>query len=236
MQDFVTIFQQVGLPLEISATPFAVRDDRIFQLTIDPKRKYTPERFRIFYGDTENLIVIVAIDHKYHQLILRVKEPRRRFVDRVYDPQINNYKEIERFTQPFIRNYLMGMDEKHLFISELPRNGAINTVRDAHRILKPTIVLEREVRAKIIRQGEWFFLPLTASEREDLETKLQNMIPQKNVPIGKSRNPHVAELYLDPYVKGKVVHAQHETVTFGEWHRVIQNTELREGNRLKWID
>lgn len=67
-------------------------------------------------------------------------------------------------------NLLCGHDERHWFVATVPPGAS--SVEAAKEALKPAIVQERQVRAKLsakkrnnrknaafVRQGEWFFLP-----------------------------------------------------------------------------
>ena len=64
-------------------------------------------------------------------------------------------EELVLTTDDSSRKYLMGMDEKHLFICQIPETErVVNKVVGAHRGLKP-----KEIRgAKEKRQGEFFFV------------------------------------------------------------------------------
>lgn len=250
MQQISKYFAKAHLPIDISNRPIVnvrgTNSDAIFQMTIDSGKK---ERFRIFKGHG-NDVCVLDCDQKKEQVLLFVKEPKRKFTEIRWDNEKGRNVEIQRETPDSIRHYLVGMDERHLFISELPaRHGKINTIVDAHRILKPHEVKDGKKRkdAKIARQGEWFFIEATLNESEQIKYHLKSYgkidVTQKNAPIGGRNRPHLAEklLHFDDmtFVKGKIRHVDHKTLEFFTWHRVFRNTEnVRNGDRhvQNWVD
>jgi hypothetical protein len=98
------------------------------------------------------------------------------------------------------RTFLLGMDERQLFMTQVNRN--ITTVAAAHASLKtPTVTFfEGKADGKTIRQGEWFFVNLPTDEMEGLELaiKKNQVSPLKKVPIGnfagrRGGKPHTAD-------------------------------------------
>lgn len=109
------------------------------------------------------------------------------------------------------RHFLMGKDERQLFICQLPK--AATTVRAAHDSLKnPTVTMaEGQLQGKTTRQGEWFFFQPLQDEIDVIEAALKNKtaILEKKVPIApfesgsrlggskrvrqSSGNPHTAD-------------------------------------------
>jgi hypothetical protein len=80
---------------------------------------------------------------------------------------------------------LMGLDERQLFIAELPRG--VSTVMGAHRILKGgDVTLAEGSGIKTVRQGEWFFLEASEEENRRIEEGLTKnwLILERDVPIG----------------------------------------------------
>lgn len=70
--------------------------------------------------------------------------------------------------------FLCGHDERHWFVAAVPENRAVSTVRTAMEALKPPAVQLLQDRLRVrpknrnrrrneafIRQGEWFFIPVT---------------------------------------------------------------------------
>ena len=173
------------------------------------------EYFRIWPGADTNKIQVVNIDKDLSQLVLMVHEGARTFEENVgwravRDAKLANQNDwvgelvrahglrradirvrkgdivsVVRKTSPQKRHFLCGVDERQLFICQLPR--AVSTVRGAHAVLKTTDVLFAEGRAaKVVRQGEWFFLEPSKEERKLIEDGIQKKLltVEKTVPIG----------------------------------------------------
>ena len=164
------------------------------------------------------------------------------------------------------RYYLCGIDERQLFIAQVPKH--ITTVAMAHKELKGATVETADGKApgRTIRQGEFFFLNLSPEElralNEDIRKK--RAIVKSKIAIGEaighpSANPHTADeliSYTAPvlehgfpvnrernvYVRGSVRHRDHATVKFGSWRKVLKNNEAeldgarRGSNGIFWID
>lgn len=167
-------------------------------------------------------------------------------------------------TSSLKRHYLCGMDDRQLFIAQL-RNG-VSTVANAHASLKsPTVTFaEGKAPGRTKRQGEWFFVNPTKEELSQLKDliKAKTLPIRKNMPIGAVEvgrhvqpvgNPHTAEEIVvitaseggalgvsargrEMYVRGKVRHKDHPTVSFSEWRKVIRNREASGGSGINWID
>jgi hypothetical protein len=138
---------------------------------------------------------------------------------------------------PISGRYLCGHDERHWFVAEVPFSRQTQTVRGAMEALKPAAILREQRRhglrrrlhrrktAAYVRQGEWFFVPhpnlAVVADRVQMRGQLRR---------GQGK-PHTAEwLYRTAdgqqvYVRGRVQHADHQTIVFEDWHRVFQNTE-----------
>lgn len=181
---------------------------------------------------------------------------------------------IRRSTTDRKRHFLMGRDERQLFMCQLPR--ACTSVQEAHSCLKaPTVrMFEGKAEGKTIRQGEWFFVNIPQEVRDQIEdaVKHSRLAIRKKVNIGtvitRVGKPHTADelVVFDPdnnggvgqraggtvedvrngtrhqaavFVRGSVRHADHETVYFAQWRRVIKNQERNEGQSSfggRWID
>jgi len=258
MQDLKRWFDKARVPVKIEKKPLgsitnSVNNQDIFQMTVDTRGKENKrEYFRIYYGHPKNDIRVVDTDSKNQQVILLVNEPEREYTVRTWDRIKADWVFHTQKSPNFLRKYLMGMDESHLFIAELPRNlGPINKIKDAHKILKPDIVLEKEKNTKRIkRQGEWFFIPVTIKECELID-KNSNLI-EKKISIGtnswRSRNSHVADQLINirenQFVSGKITHVEHKTLKLQGWFKVLRNNETRTSaisgtnifNGVKFID
>jgi hypothetical protein len=246
------------------------------------------EVFRIYPGHADNRIQVVARDKGIGQLVLMVQELSREFWTPVSYTIDKNIKaalgkkmtlvaarkecgvtrpirkagktfEVFQKTPGSVRHYLLGFDERQLFIAQLPR--AVTTVSEAHASLKsaPVTLAEGKV-GKATRQGEWFFLDVTPEDlvRINAATKKNLILKKQAIGIHAGRhggNPHVADELLvirentlehgftvrarsEVYVRGSIRHVDHKTVTFTKWKKVLVNNEGAVGNipGIGWID
>ncbi|MBX9792237.1 MAG: hypothetical protein K2Y37_25320 [Pirellulales bacterium] len=140
---------------------------------------------------------------------------------------------------PISRRFLCGHDERHWFVASLPVDRQTMTVRGAMESLKPALVLREQKRlgvkhrrhrrktAAYVRQGEWFFLPRPMMHVGDRAVRHGQLVREG----GK---PHRVEWLYRPegtdqsFVRGAVSHPDHETIRLQVWHRVVQNTEVRQ--------
>ncbi|MCA9213567.1 MAG: hypothetical protein KDB27_10905 [Planctomycetales bacterium] len=173
--------------------------------------------------------------------------------------------------------YLCGHDERHWFVAGIPESAPVGTVRQAKEALQPRAVQNavaqksvsgrarnRRKNAAFIRQGEWFFLPVT-----DMAINESLLLTNEPLSRGNGGKPHWAEfcyrtggevVYVcnrrpngvttneyrkilsgnnnakkwgwqmmrrNPgvYVRGRIRHPDHNTITLHGWHRVVMNTE-----------
>ncbi|MDF2695018.1 MAG: hypothetical protein K0S65_3401 [Labilithrix sp.] len=167
---------------------------------------------------------------------------------------------IVRFTRGSTRHMLVGRDERQLFMCELPR--PCTSVRQAHEALRTPAARSRSRSAldQPIRQGEWFFLPVTGPEIDELETAIRKsrvVVRRKtsiNSVIPRAGKPHIADEIavvvrrsglpdrsLEPrvYARGAIRHADHKTIHIRQWRRVLRNLEVDQGRSPfggTWID
>lgn len=304
-ETLVKQFKKVGLILKITNTPigFTTNND-IFQMDIGRKVAGTrrTEWFEIWAGHDNNKIQILDIDHKFNQILLLVHEPERFFeteeikrkdwkksLEEVADERRNilenersiTFKEtktkfiITEKTPSDVRHFLMGVDERQLFVAQLTKG--VTNINEARKQLGSTVKFHEGVRKMSPkRQGEWFFLKATQEQEDDIELLLnKNKVwIEKKVNIGvyagRSRgNPHTAdELVVIPnipgfiesskiskcskkdfvpsnypirnteiYVRGKIRHIDHKTITYKHWYQVVLNNEGDTSSATQsWID
>ncbi len=212
-------FSTAGLSLVVEKQPLILRHSaEVVQLDIGQADRH--ERFRLFLGNARNRVDVTATDRAQRQLVLVVDEPVR------------------------TRHFLCGRDEAHLFIAQLPR--PIANIVDAHEALAPEIPDEYR-RGIVRRQGEWFFVPVTATERAEL-----NLVSPRDTRAGgiaevarirRHGRQHVAtEVYVrEPglriYARGQVWHPDHKPLSLRGWHRVLLNREpLERIPAVRWCD
>ena len=224
----VKSFEKVGLVLKITDEPIGrTTNDDIFQMDVGRKVSGTrrTEWFEIWPGHVDNKIQILDVDNKLNQILLLVHEPERVFEteefkhkgyrksldqqsdDRRYE--LNelglNFKEtktkfiiIEK-TSPVVRHFLMGVDERQLFVAQLV--GSSSNINEARKQLGSTVKFHEGVRKMSPkRQGEWFFLRATRDQEDIIELFIQKnkawVIKKANIGEYAGRasgNPHVAD-------------------------------------------
>jgi hypothetical protein len=262
-QNLIRPFADARLRLDLPTRPFAATNEAIFQMDIHRARG--GERFRLWPGDASNSIRVTDLDRGRRQLVILVQEAARAFEERIQkrfsspvrlDAEFRHaggrlVREtptayvIERWTPGSMRRYLCGMDESHLFIAQVPGG---TTVRDAHRELKPAAVrdAERSRPGRILRQGEWFFVPPPEGEREVLALHLREMpyALRRRESLGGNGRPHVADEVVRiadrVYARGSIRHPDHKTLLLDGWRRVHRNAEVHQNsfgsNGVFWID
>lgn len=219
-------FSKVPVGLKLLGGPISPRSPSIFQMNIHHSRQFG-EYVQIWPGDRRNEIEVLSMDRSLVQLVLRVKEPRRPYVEvvrksafesadtvakRVHAAGGRILREtrydwrVELWTPEFDRRYLCGRDDLHLFIAQVEVG---DTVAQTHESLKPELVRQWEAArpGSIKRQGEWFFVPLSEEESQRLDEQL-NVWPgavKKRAPVGAGGRPHVADdvVTIDRRVRSK---------------------------------
>lgn len=133
---------------------------------------------------------------------------------------------------------LVGIDETTNFVALLPER--VKSVSDAHDLLKPD-----ELRGKkgVLRQGEWFFEPLSTEQHKQLvqEMSNRNYDMEYEYPM-EIESFHSAQIALvdyslendtPTYVMGEISDSRgrrHKSLYLTSFHRVVRNTELVSDN------
>ena len=210
-------FSDVPVGMKLLDGPINPGNPAIFQMNIHRSPRFG-EYFQVWPGHRSNEVEVLAVDRSFVQLVLRVKEPRRRFVQivgkrpwsRVEDVEARArssgghiLKEtrsdwrLEMWTPAVDRRYLCGRDDLHLFVAQVPQG---DTVAEAHESLKPDDVRRAEAVSPVgvLRQGEWFFLPPSGEEAERLVDHLKERPRALRLaaPVGQGANPHVADFVV----------------------------------------
>ncbi len=190
-------------------------------------RRDREQRFRIFANEAATLQLLDKSPATRHLLLqVRARPVNKKVVD----------------------TYLLGHDERQLFVLH---SESVTSISAALERLKPRAVrIAESRRLKVIRQGDWFFIPASSRFRV-----LPDMILHRNMAIGgpnaagwqiRVGHPHVAEeqalvfgtvgRFVDKrwvrlenqlaevYVRGQIRHEEHATVELRTWHRAVQNT------------
>jgi hypothetical protein len=259
-------FDRARLELELLDAPLARSrgTESIVQIDIAPASG-TKQRFRLYPGAGDNRVEVLGTDPARRQLVLFVDEARRAFQTvvsrRVAVPKgarlvSENAKQrvIEQYTEGRKRHFLCGMDEQHLFIAELPCGvSSTHAAREALRApeVPSSLVLRGE---RIVRQGEWFFLPVLPRERSAVEIVLQKGRVLRNVGIAQAAGipragrPHVADEVAiveagngvssgSVFVRGAVRHPDHQTLVLRDFRRAVPNRErFAQPAGVYWVD
>jgi hypothetical protein len=263
-------FARARLDLEVLTAPLGVGRRRalglesIVQIDITPAGR-GPQRFRLYPGARDNRIEVLGADAPHRQLVLFVDEPQRSFEVWVSKMarlapgtrvvrETATQRAIEQKTPGRKRHFLCGMDEQHLFIAELPC-GASSTHAAREALRAPDVPSSLQIRGeRIVRQGEWFFLPLRPAQRAlvaELATRVQinrHVGIAQAAGIPRSGRPHVADEVLvendgprtptrNVYVRGAVRHPDHQTIELREWVRTVPNRErFAQPEGVFWVD
>lgn len=289
IDNLVADFAKVGLSLEILDRPmrFGRGMEDIVQIDITRKLAGTrrSEKFRLYPGHATNLIQICGVDKSSKQLVLMIKEPVREFEEtarinkrvtlesvkarnahtkaKIF--QRGNEIVIVQKTTGAIRHFLLGVDERQLFIAQL--TGPATTCEQARKSLGKSVEFANNDRRKgssLDRQGEWFFLATSRDVALEIQkaVRMTRTVIRKKVNIGAflgrvGGNHHVAdELVTMPavllphgfsvsgrgrvFVRGSIRHVDHKTVRFTEWREVVANSEGATASAgasgVFWID
>jgi hypothetical protein len=212
------------------------------------------EVFRIYPGSEDNRLEVQGTDKRIGQLVLLVQEPSREFEEQVPFLSVEHAKKdnpdkwketlaknlgisnsrniradknqvwVKRKTPGNKRHFLMGLDERQLFIAQLTR--AVSTVQEAHRSLKTASVTLAEGNVgKATRQGEWFFLPATKEEQARIQEGLKKnlLIIEHSVPIGPFTDgavrggKRVQQVRGKPHTAEELIVIPGQAVKGGDW-------------------
>lgn len=272
LSETVRSFAAAGLGIKVVGAPLRGSEKGIFQFDIGRSR--AGEYFRIWPGARDNTFSVLDVDRNFRQVLLSVREPRRPFEQHEYQWGDRTRESVDRdvrrrggevvrdcgrywvvrfWTSPLTRRYLCGFDERSLFIAQISEG---RTVAEAHEALMPDEVARYP--QPVVRQGEWFFLPVSDAELEALHEYLPGhpRSHRREEGIEPGGHPHVADEIvrvdrryprngrvirrMDLYVRGRIRHADHQTVAFEEWRRTVKNRAVipagADRQRLRWID
>ena len=151
---------------------------------------------------------------------------------------------------------LCGHDEREYFIANLPSDAQITTVEQAIESLKRVPVTHAERRGeKVLRQGEWDFIPAPEDFSEEGKVISQNEPLVRRVSGRAHGTPHIAQEAIregrrtvevgtgrfdkegnelmrvmtevdNLYVRGTIRHPDHKTLKLQGWHHVVMNREF----------
>ena len=244
-------FSAVPIGLKLLDGPLQPGSPSIFQMSIHRSPRFG-EYFQIWPGARDNEVEVLSADPSFLQLVLRIKEPRRRYVEvvpkwwrasleaveaharsgggRILKETRYDWR-VEMWTPSVDRRYLCGRDDLHLFIAQV-RDG--DTVAQAHDSLKPDEVRRVEgLTPGVQRQGEWFFLPPSGEESERLDQDLRgrNRATRNAAPVGEGANPHVADLVVQVDRRTRSQHREYRRL-----ETYARGSVLHADHRPLWLD
>jgi len=126
--------------------------------------------------------------------------------------------------------FLCGHDERHWFVAAIPESAPVGTVRQAKEALKPGDVQAAQARKRLgakargrrknaayVRQGEWFFLPVSGHA---VDEKL--VLPNEPLRRGNGGKPNWMEFcYRTGGETVYVCNRYPNGVTEAQYHQVI---------------
>jgi hypothetical protein len=245
-------FSSVPVGIKLLDGPLHPGSPAIFQMSIHRSLRFG-EYFQVWPGARDNEIEVLSADASFLQLVLRVKEPRRRYVDvvpkrwstslesveaRAHSVGGRVLKEtrydwrVEMWTPGVDRRYLCGRDDLHLFIAQV-RDG--DTVVQAHDSLKPDDVrrVEGLTPGTVQRQGEWFFLPPSdeESERLDQDLRERSRAMRRSEPVGQGAHPHLADFVVRIDQRTRSAHREYRRPRV-----YARGSILHADHRPLWLD
>ena len=264
---------RVGIPAEVSPYAFVLENDamHVFGMSIrnraqDPhfesERAVSQDDEYIAFWPGDARVRLSDASKKHAQAVLHVQEASRTYRQVwVFDgpedlhsrlAQANgrllhmdrHLAQVELTTPSHWRAFLIGRDETHLFICQLPE--MVESVADAHAALRPPEARKPGTR----RQGEWFCVPSSRAEQRTLDAFAAREPAgiQRESPLADSTwgTPHVVEELVPahatplrtPFARGVLKQApRHSPLDLGNrWHRIVRNREVPQPLGMRWID
>jgi hypothetical protein len=237
--NLINRFKQAGLVLKKAAKAFGSNED-VFG--IDIKRSVNGvtrnEWFEVWPGHETNRVEVVGMDSNIQQLVLLVKEEKRKFTETIKKSRWGSGKPngtiketenswvVERITPGNSRRFLMGVDERQLFMCQL--RGSINSAKAKweQEVIKAREVTKAEQEKKVAETA--------AEQRKNVATfDLESAKLKKDTEIalgeGESKRKQLVmaadgalEKKLEAYIKVNELYAKAIGDYKGNWVPTIQ--------------
>lgn len=222
----------------------------------EPARKMTKHVDSKFFSDRDitnkNDLRNLAISHSRIPWFSAAQKETVRNIQISRTPDSQGYRSIKAEvtrTSPESREYfLIGFDEDHMFISNIPK--AAKTIKQAIKNITPPGLLTKngELKAGVLRQGEFFFVPLNATEMKQL-TSLSNKdalhhyshneeanFERSSFTIALEKEDDTSDHYYTNniqdvfdtklnFITGIVLNARHKPLVLNGWYKVVNNLE-----------
>lgn len=245
--------ESVGIPVSLDRHTASW-----FQLSLSDDRK---ELYIAIEKENEDDVQVISVSKKFRQVLLAVKEPARNLYSNTLPVKLHSTlkgKSQAQLKKLYLQHkgpagtylkffighsgrvigaqvaggtqkFLIGYDEKHLFVSLLT-DATVKTVAEAHRSLIP-----KQVRGKkYLRQGEFFFLPVS---KKQIEAVFDQDKGEPAVKTGlmkdNEESDHIVDISYISYLvegttefaMGRVMNARHKTIDLNGWHQVFVANE-----------
>jgi len=186
-------------------------------------------------GEDINVRALGA-DPEHQQVVMMVHEPDRKITERRWNSGTKQFENATIKVPGGKRRFLVGMDECHLFIAQMPNTAGATSVKQAHEDLRPRGVPKgrKAKKQKVKRTGEWFLTPASSEELKAIEDHIKVYGIRKKVGIGS----HLGRMRGRPHVVSESVvvgfRTRIEDPTTGQ-HRILvarRGTEYVRGRIL----
>lgn len=204
-----TVFQQAGLDIRQYSVIERGLEENVKVKVDNPKYKYTYKSGK--YTDNGQPKTILETRHFTGAMLFKIEDKMFLF-------------DIDREE---IKHHIFNP-----FLVQLPKE--VKTISDAYIALKPLEVLTAEMNElEVIRQGEWFFIPVKGDFKPDTTTNRfnNNKTINKRIELRAGNNrPNYAEKGTEKLmlVSGKVEHSgrEHRTIMLKGWYKAVPNTSI----------
>jgi hypothetical protein len=228
----------------------AAKDKEHSQLVVtikEPQRDFWERLNEFEQREIKKLGIKVWLDKRGRGTTIAKKKDEAR-VGELWDFGPDGWYQKNR-TPRDIRHFLLGKDERQLFMCRLPK--AATSVKEARESLKAPEVITAEGKSpgKTLRQGEWFLLNMTKDEEANVKNYLKSSLAviHKKANVGqfagrRGGKPHIVDELItisapvlshgfsvqgrpNVFIRGHLKHPDHETIKLGKWRKVILNAE-----------
>ena len=234
-------FAKANVPLEITERSINRRlinggGGQIVQMGIVSDRRGN-EIIQMNIPEGEDIDVrALGADPEHQQVVMMVNEPDRKITEQRWNSGTKRFENATIKVPGGKRRFLVGMDECHLFIAQMPNTAGATSVKQAHEDLRPRGVPKgrKAKKQKIRRTGEWFLTPATSQEIKEIESHIKVYGVRKKVGIGS----HLGRMRGRPHVVSESVVVGFRTQTEGPTngrHRLVvsrSGTEFVRGRIL----
>ena len=220
-------FARANVPLEITERSINRRlingsGGQIVQMGIVRNHRGN-EIIQMNIPDGEDIDVrALGADPEHQQVVMMVHEPDRKITEQRWNSGTKKFENTTIKVPGGKRRFLVGMDECHLFIAQMPNSAGATSVKQAHEDLRPRGVPKgrRAKKQKVKRTGEWFLSPASSEELKEIAAHIKIYGVRKKVGIGA----HLGRMRGRPHIVSESVVLGNQTRTEGPTtgrHRIV---------------